>query len=87
MARHKATITVDRTKLERVRELTGSRSASGAIDLALDALLREERTRQDVAAYAAQPSTPEEIGLAGRRPGIADLADDTDWEALYRRDG
>lgn len=87
MAREKTTITVDRTKLDQARRLTGSASASGTIDVALDALLRAERLRRDVEAYTAHPPTDDEAGLARRRAGVADLADDTDWEALYGRDG
>jgi Bacterial antitoxin of type II TA system, VapB len=87
MARVKATITVDRAKLERARAVTGSATASATIDLALDELLRVERIRRDVAAYLEHPPSPEERSLA--RPGHAssvELADDTDWEALYPRD-
>jgi hypothetical protein len=83
MTREKATITVDRAKLEQVRALTGASSASQAIDLALAEVIRIDRVRRDIAAYREQPSTDEEIGLAQRRARWSDLDDDTDWEAVY----
>ncbi len=83
MAREKVTIMAEREKIARVRELTGTQSASDAIDVALNALLRNERIRNDVAAYVAHPPTAEEIAIAHHRPNWSDLADDTDWEALY----
>jgi hypothetical protein len=83
MARSKATISVDRDKLDRARDVTGARSASEAIDIALDELLRFDRLRRDTAAYAATPPTDEEIALARATPDWSILADDTDWEALY----
>ena len=83
MARDKATITVDRAKLDRVRELTGAASASQAIDIALAELIRVDRVRRDIAAYRRQPSSDDEIALTHRRPDWSDLDDDTDWEAVY----
>ena len=83
MARDKATITVDRSKLQLVRELTGAASASQAIDIALGELIRIDRLRNDVAAYRSQPSTFDEVELAAQRPNWIDLDDDTDWEAIY----
>lgn len=84
MAREKATIAVDRRKLQHALDLTGASSASQAIDIALDELIRIERLRRDVAAYAAWPPTQEEIARVDRAPDCSDLADDTDWDALYR---
>jgi hypothetical protein len=86
MARDKATITVDRVKLEQVRALTGASSASQAIDLALAEVIRLDRVRKDIAAYRRQPSSDDEIGLAQRRPGWSDVDDDTDWDAVYGDD-
>jgi hypothetical protein len=83
MAREKATITVDRDKLERVRQVTKAASASEAIDVALSELLRVEQLRRDVAAYVAVPPSADEIALASTTPSWSDLADDTDWQALY----
>ncbi len=86
MAREKATITVDREKLERVRRLTGAASASQAIDIALGELLRLDEVRRDVVRYSQQPQTLEEVALASTPPDWADLADDTDWDGLYAPD-
>jgi hypothetical protein len=83
MAKHKTTITVERHKLDQVRKLTGAASASAAIDTALDRLIRTERLRRDLAAYAAHPPSAEEIALAASPPSWEALADDTDWDALY----
>ncbi len=86
MAREKATITVDRAKLALVRELTGSPSASAAIDVALGELIRLDRIRRDVAAYTAVPQSDEERAVARVAPSWRDLADDTDWAELYADD-
>jgi hypothetical protein len=86
MAREKATITVDRAKLERVRAVTGASSASQAIDLALAEVIRLDRLRKDIAAYRMQPPFEDEIAIAQTRPGWSDLADDTDWNAVYGDD-
>jgi hypothetical protein len=83
MAKDKTTITVERSKLEEARRLTGAPSASAAIDLALDWLIRSERLRRDIAAYKGTPPTEEELGLARITPPWTDLADETDWHALY----
>ena len=83
VAREKATITVDRAKLALVRELTGAPSASEAIDLALSELIRLDRIRRDISAYAAVPQTDDERAIARTTPSWRDLADDTDWQELY----
>jgi hypothetical protein len=83
MAREKATITVDREKLERARALIRVRTLSDAIDVALDRLIRAEQLRHDVAAYAREPLAAEELELAGL-PLALDLGDDdVDYGALY----
>ena len=73
----------ERDKVDRVRAITGAASASDAIDRALDELLRLEQLRNDIAAYTAEPPTVEEIALGRSGSGSSDLADDTDWEAVY----
>ncbi len=84
MAKEKTTITVDRTKLDAVREITGSRSASLAIDTALTTLLATERLRRDVEAYTGtRPTDDDQIALSVTVPDWSDLADSTDWDALY----
>jgi len=87
MAKRKATITVDPEKLGEARRLSGAGSNSETIDRALGALIRRERLRQDVAAYAGQPQTREEIALTEQVPDWDGLQDDTDWDALYSRGG
>ncbi len=83
MARDKATITLDRSKVQRAKELTGGRSTSEVIDIALDHLIHSEQLRQDVNAYARMPLTDEELAIADL-PVRLDLADeDVDYEALY----
>jgi hypothetical protein len=83
MAKEKATITVDRDKLHQARALVGAASNSAAIDIALSELIRAERLRRDVAAYTAAPPSDDEVALARTPVNWADLADDTDWDALY----
>ena len=83
MAREKATITIDRGKLETAKALIGARSTSDTIDVALDRLIRGEQLRRDVTAYARQPSTPEELAVADL-PVELDLDDgDVDYDAIY----
>ena len=83
MVRDKATITVDREKVAKARALTGGRSVSAVIDVALDRLIRAEQLRHDVAAYARWPLSGDELAI-GDLPVDRDLADDdVDYEALY----
>jgi hypothetical protein len=85
MAKEKATITIDRAKAARAREVSGARTTSEVVDMALDQLIRAERLRSDVAAYQGVPPTDVEIGLA-LLGDTAGLADDTDWVQLYGDD-
>jgi hypothetical protein len=87
MAKEKATITVDRSKLEEARAAIGATSASETIDVALSELLRRSRRRRDVEAYSRDPLTEEESAIAGMAVDWSALADDTDWEALWPEDG
>lgn len=73
--------------MDEARRLTGASSTSAAIDLALDRLIRGERLRRDVAAYTGTPLTEDEVALAAISPPWNDLADETDWDALYAEDG
>jgi hypothetical protein len=82
MAKEKATITLDRRKAEEARSLIGADSTSAVVDVALDRLIRSERLRRDIAAYRATPVGDDELVLATLAAG-GDLADDTDWAALY----
>lgn len=83
MARSKATITLDREKAERARELAGADSISDVVDLALERLVAEIRLRRDIAAYRNEPLSEAERAL-GNVPVAFDLDDDdVDYEALY----
>jgi N-acetyl-gamma-glutamylphosphate reductase len=82
MARSKATVTLDRDRVEQARELVGAASMSEVIDLALERLIRAEQLRRDVAAYAARPLTDDELRIADL-PVDFDLDDDADYERLY----
>ena len=85
MAKEKATLTLNRERVLEVQRLTGATTTSAAIDLALGALIRAERLRQDITAYGLTPLTEAEIALAGTRPDWSDLADDTNWDAAFPR--
>mgnify|MGYP003547400706 CR=1 FL=1 len=71
------------TTIAAVRKLVGAASASDAIDVALEREIRTERPRGDIAAYAGVAPSADEVAIAAFRPASPDLADDTDWEALY----
>lgn len=86
MAKQKTTISVERHKVDEARRLTGAASTSAAIDLALDRLIRGERLRRDLAAYNGTPPTEDEVALAAVTPSWHDLADETDWDAVYGGD-
>ncbi len=83
MARHKATITLDREKVARAASLVGSESMSETIDIALERLIRAEELRNDVAAYRRTPPGEKELAVADL-PLELDLADEhVDYDALY----
>jgi len=83
MAREKATITLDRAKVEQARALVGAQSMSEVIDAALDRLIRTERLRSDIRVYTRQPQEPGELAMA-ELPVTLDLDDDEiDYDALY----
>lgn len=83
MSKERTSVTIDREKLDQVRRLTGSSSASAAIDWALSEMIAIDRLRNDLAAYRQTAPTNAEIALARLTHDWSDLADDTDWEALY----
>lgn len=85
MAREKATVTLDRGKVEEARALIGGRSMSEVIDVALDRLIRIEHLRRDVEAYRRHPQGLVELGVADLAVTL-DLDDDeVDYDALYGR--
>lgn len=83
----KTSVTIDRGKLDEVRRLTGAPSTSAAIDRALTEFIAMDRIRKDVAAYRREPPTDAELALARVPHDWSDLADDTDWNALYGESG
>jgi hypothetical protein len=83
MAREKATVTLDRSKADAAKSLLRAKSLSETIDIALDRLIRTERLRRDVSAYAGQPPGGEELAVADL-PVAFDLGDaDVDYDAVY----
>jgi hypothetical protein len=83
MARQKATLTIDRDKLETAKALVGAASLSETIDVALDRLIRGEQLRRDVAAYTRHPLSADELALADL-PVELDLDDDdVDYDRIY----
>jgi len=83
MAKEKTTVTIDRAKVAAVQKLTGASSTSAAIDVALAEVLRADRIRRDVAAYADASPTDDERRWSHAPRSNAGIADDTDWAALY----
>lgn len=85
MPREKATITLDRKKVNGARELLSATSTSEVIDLALDHLIRTERHRRDVAARGKQPLGSAETSI-GDLPVELDLEDgDVHHDERYGR--
>lgn len=83
MGKEKATITVDRAKLEAAKALLRAKSISETIDTALERLVRTERLRRDVAAYRNVPLDDRELAIADL-PVELDLDDaDVDYDAQY----
>ncbi len=76
-------MTLDRDKVEQARALIGGRSMSEVIDVALGRLIRAERLRRDVEAYASQPLTEDELALVDLQPSLDLGDDDVDYDALY----
>jgi hypothetical protein len=83
MPKEKTTITLDRVTADEAVRLTGARSTSEVVAIALERLVRAERLRRDIAAYTEKPPTDDEIDLATTPVDWRDLADDTDWDALH----
>jgi len=83
MAKEKATITLDRTKIEAARALIGGLPVSEVIDIALGRLVRSEQLRRDVEAYSHRPPTADEIALADLAVSVDLDDDDVDYDAHY----
>jgi hypothetical protein len=83
MAREKATVTLDRQKVNAAKALIRARSISETLDVALDRLIRDEQLRRDIAAYTGKPLGPDELAVTDL-PVELDLDDsDVDYDALY----
>lgn len=87
MAREKATISLDRGKVEEARALVRGRSMSDVIELALDRLIRVERLRHDVAAYERQPLSTDESSVGDLPVGLDLDDDDVDYDLWYGQEG
>lgn len=83
MARDKATITVDRAKVDRAMALTDVGTTSGVIDHALDRLIRAELLRRDIDAYRQSPVTAGELAVLDIPVAFSLDDDGTDYEVLY----
>jgi hypothetical protein len=81
VAKDKATVTLDRTKVALARALVGARSTSEVLDIALDRLIRGERQRHDIEVDRHLP--PQQESALVEFAATAGLHDDTDWQALY----
>lgn len=85
MAKRKTTITLDPAKVDAAVGLTGARSASAVIDLALDRLIAMERLRRDLMVYGNDVQGDTEVAL-GALPVAFDLDDDdVDYDVQYGR--
>jgi hypothetical protein len=81
--RTKATVTLDRAKVDVAKQLIGAASMSDVIAVALDRLIATETLQRDIAAYEHRPQTASELAIADL-PVTFDLADDdVDYDALY----
>lgn len=85
MVREKATVSLDRAKVEAARALIGAGSMSDVIDLALDRLIRAERLRRDVDLYRRHPQSQEELAVADLGVQLNLDDDEVDYDALYGR--
>ncbi|MBA3267072.1 MAG: hypothetical protein H0T70_02295 [Acidimicrobiia bacterium] len=83
MAREKATVTLDRGKLDEARALIGGKSMSEVIDAALDRLIRTERLRRDVEIYTRRPQSPNELAVDDLAVALNLDDDEVDYDALY----
>ncbi len=83
MAKTKASVSLDPTKVAQARELLGVPSLSEVIDIALERLIVDELDRRHAAGYARQPPDADEEAWAEVRRDPSEIADDVDWAGLY----
>ena len=73
-----------RSRAPLLAALTGARSTSETIDIALNRLVRAERLLRDILAYQQMLPTTEERALAGQADFAALAEDETDWATKLR---
>lgn len=81
MARERATITVDRSKVRVAQHLIGAPPMAATVDFALDRLIQAEPLRSDVRVY--QAASPMDCDREPAATGSFDDLDDVDWDLLY----
>ncbi|HEY3141854.1 MAG TPA: hypothetical protein VGJ86_12030 [Acidimicrobiales bacterium] len=86
MTRGKATVTLDRDKVEEARLLIGGTSMSEVLDVALDRLIHAEKLRRDVAAYQDLPLGEDDLDVGGLAVEFDLDDDDVDYDAIYGSD-
>ena len=83
MPKEKLSVTVDRNKIDRARELVETRSVSDLIDVALTRLIEDELERRHIDGYVRMPPGPDEAAWSASPHDPSDIADDVDWAVLY----
>lgn len=83
MAKTKASVSLDPTKVAQARELLGAPTLSEIIDIALDRLIVDELDRRHAAGYARHPPDHDEASWAAVQRDPSGIADDVDWARLY----
>jgi hypothetical protein len=83
IAKTKASVSLDPTKVKQARELVGAPTLSALIDTALDRLIVDELDRRHAAGYVRHPPDREEAAWAETPRDTSGIADDVDWARLY----
>lgn len=71
MPKEKLSITVDRGKIDRARELVEARSVSDLIDVALTRLIQDELERRHVDGYVSAAAWSRGTGMGRSDTGLA----------------
>jgi len=83
VAKTKASVTLDPTKVAQARELLGTVTLSELLEVALDRLIVGELERRHTAGYLRRPPEPDEEVWAAVARDPSEVADDVDWARLY----
>lgn len=83
MAKVKHSVTIDPAKLAEARNLVRVSTLSELLDVALSRMIREEIERRHVEGYLKYPQTAADASWAELERDPTDIADHTDWAALY----